>query len=127
MATSMPRCDSARAATRPPIPPPMIATRVIQSATPVARSSLVSGEILRLDACAEPVGQEYQAVTDGGAVDEAHGLPDARLTEQAYTGSEHDRKDDQPQLVDQVMLDQRAYELIARVHDDFSTQLPLEL
>jgi len=33
-------------------------------------------------------------------------------------GPEHDREDDQPQLVDQVVLDQRAPELVAGVDDD---------
>jgi len=40
------------------------------------------------------------------------------LAEQALAGSEHDRVDHQSQLVDEVVLDQRAYELEARVDDD---------
>ena len=60
-------------------------------------------------------------------VDEAHGLLVAGLAEEALAGPEHDREDDQPQLVHQVVLDQRAPELIAGGDDDLSVELLLEL
>jgi hypothetical protein len=50
------------------------------------------------------VGEEGEAVTDGLGVDEAHGLLVAGLAEEALASPEHDREDDQPQLVDQVVL-----------------------
>src|SRR5215218_9922582 len=74
----------------------------------------------------ERVGEEDEALTDGLGVDEAHGLLVAGLVEEALAGPEHDREDDQAQFVDQVMLDQRAPELIARGDDDLSVQLLLE-
>src|SRR5215218_2665033 len=74
----------------------------------------------------ERVGEEDEALTDGLGVDEAHGLLVARLVEEALAGPEHDREEDQPQLVDQVMLDQRAPELIAGRDDDFSVELLLQ-
>ena len=51
----------------------------------------------------------------------------AGLAEEAFAGPEHDREDDQPQLVDQVVLDERAPELIAGVDDDVAVQLLLQL
>ena len=60
-------------------------------------------------------------------IDEAHGLLVAGLAEEALAGPEHDREDDQPQLVDQVVLDQRAPELVAGGDDDVSVQLLLQL
>ncbi len=75
----------------------------------------------------ELVGEEGEAVTDDPGIDEAHGLHAAGLTEEALTAPEHNREDDQPQLVDEVMLDQRAPELIAGRDDDFPVQLPLQL
>ena len=72
----------------------------------------------------EAVGEVGEALTDGLGVEEAHGLLVAGLAEEALAGTEHDREDDQPQLVDQVVLDQRAPELIAGVDDDFPVQLP---
>ena len=51
----------------------------------------------------------------------------AGLAEQALARAEHDREDDQPQLVDQVVLDQRAHERVAGVHDDLPVYLLLEL
>ena len=66
------------------------------------------------------VGEEGEAVTDGLGIDEAHGLLVAGLSEEALARPEHDREDDQPQLVYQVVLDQRAPELIAGWDNDFS-------
>ena len=72
------------------------------------RSGLLSSEAGGLPAGTLPdelVGQEGEAVTDGLGIDEAHGLLVAGLAEEALAGAEHDWEDDQPQLVDQVMLD----------------------
>src|SRR4051794_24340572 len=74
----------------------------------------------------ELVGEEDEAATNGVGVNEVHGLFAAGLIEEALAGPEHDREDDQPQLVDQVMLDQRAPELVARGDDDLSVQLLLQ-
>ena len=64
------------------------------------------------------VGEEGETVTDGLGVDEAHGFLVAGLAEEALARPEYDREDDQPQLVDQVVLDQRASELVAGVDND---------
>ena len=53
-------------------------------------------------------------------LDEAHGFLVGGLAEEALASTEHDREYDQPQLVDEVVLDQRASELIAGRDDDFS-------
>src|SRR6266566_7623139 len=71
-------------------------------------------------------GEEGEAVTDGPGVEETQGLLVAGLAEEALASPEHDREDDQPQLVDQVVLDQRAPELIAGVDDDVPVQLLLQ-
>jgi hypothetical protein len=68
-----------------------------------------------------------KAVADGPAVDEAHGPLGAGLAEEALAGPEHDGEDDQPQLVHQVVLDQRASELVAGGDDDVSVELVLQL
>src|SRR6266496_967737 len=73
------------------------------------------------------VGEVGDAVTDGAGVEEAHGFLVAGLAEEALAGSEHDREDLQPQLVDQVVLHQRAYELEAGGDDDFPVELLLQL
>jgi len=75
----------------------------------------------------ELVGKEGEAVTDDLGVDEAQGFLVAGLAEQALAGPEHDRVDEQPQLVDEVVLDQRAPELIAGVDDDVPGYLLLQL
>ncbi len=51
------------------------------------------------------VGEEGEAVTDCPCVEEAHRVHVAGLPEQALAGTEHDREDDQSQLVDQAVLD----------------------
>jgi hypothetical protein len=53
----------------------------------------------------ELVGEDDEAVTNGLGFDEAHGLLVAGLVEETLAGPEHDWKDDQAQLVHQVMLD----------------------
>jgi hypothetical protein len=52
-------------------------------------------------------------------VHEAQRFLVAGLAEEALAGTEHDGKDLQPQLVDEVMLHERAYELEAVGDDDF--------
>src|SRR6266480_4953594 len=75
----------------------------------------------------ELVREEGEAVTDGPGVEEAHGLLVAGLAEEALAGPEHDREDDQPQLVDQVVVDKRPPELMAGGDDDVPVQLVLQL
>ena len=72
----------------------------------------------------ELVGEEGEAVTDCLGIDEAHGFLVAGLAEEALASPEHDREDDQPQLVHEVVLDQRAPELIAGRDNDFSVLAP---
>ena len=69
------------------------------------------------------VGQGGDARPDGHGVDQAHRLLVAGLAEQPLAGAEHDREDEQPQLVDQVVLDQRPRELVAGVDDDLAVEL----
>src|SRR6266581_8725929 len=73
------------------------------------------------------VGEEGDIALDGLGVDEAHGLLVAGLAEEAFAGPEHDREDLQPQLVDEVVLHQRVYELEAGGDDDFAVELLLQL
>jgi hypothetical protein len=54
------------------------------------------------------VGEVGDAALDGLGVEEAHGLLVADLGEEALADPEHDREDLQPQLVDEVVLHQRA-------------------
>ncbi len=75
----------------------------------------------------ELVGEQGEAVTNGAGVEEAHRLLVAGLPEEALAGSEHDRVDHQPQLVDQFVLDQRAHELTAGGDDDSPVKLLLQL
>src|SRR5215216_2413426 len=53
----------------------------------------------------ELVCEEDEAVTNGLGIDKAHGFLVAGLAEEALAGPEHDREDDQPQFVDQVMVE----------------------
>ena len=75
-----------------------------------ARLSTVSDEKL--------VSKEDEAVTDRLRADEVHGLLVAGLAKEALASPEHDREDDHPQLVDQVVLHQRAPELLTGWNDD---------
>jgi hypothetical protein len=59
------------------------------------------------------VGEVGDAALEGLGVEEAHGFLVAGLAEQALAGPEGDREDLQPQLVDQVVLDQRVRQLAA--------------
>src|SRR5687768_3767398 len=59
------------------------------------------------------VGEDCDAVTECLVVDEAHGFLVAGLAEEAFASPEHDWEDLQPQLVDEIVLNQRAQELEA--------------
>src|SRR6266511_3896108 len=75
----------------------------------------------------ELVGEVGDIAPDGLGVDQAHGFLVAGLAEEALAGPEHDREDLQPQLVDEVVLHQRAQELEAGGDDDFPLELVLQL
>ena len=92
-----------------------------------AAGATTRGTVGCLCASDELVGEEGEAVTDGLGVDEAHGLLVAGLAEEALAGSEHDWEDDEPQLVDEVVLDQRVHELVAGVDEDVPVELLLQL
>src|SRR5262249_83124 len=66
----------------------------------------------------ELVGEVGNTVTEDLGVDAVHGFLVAGLAEEALAGPEHEREDLQPQLVDEVVLDQRAQELEAAGDDD---------
>ena len=69
------------------------------------------------------VGEDRHAVADHLRVGELQRLLVARLAEQALAGAEHDREHHQPQLVDEVVLEQRLRELRAAVDDDVAVVL----
>src|SRR4029453_17578382 len=75
----------------------------------------------------ELVSEEDEAATNALSVHEAHGLLVAGLAEEALASPEHDGEDDQPQLVDQVVLQERATQLIAGRDDDLPVELALQL
>src|SRR6266568_2381077 len=68
-----------------------------------------------------------KAVPHGLGVDQAQGPLVAGLAEQALARADRNREDGQAQLVDQVVLHQRAHERAAGVHDDLPLYLLLEL
>jgi hypothetical protein len=72
------------------------------------------------------VGEVGDAALEGLGVEEAHGFLVAGLAEQALADPEGDREDLQPQLVDQVVLDQRACELKAAGDDDVPVYVLLQ-
>src|SRR6266581_8731017 len=73
------------------------------------------------------IGEVGDIAIEGLAVDQAHGLLVAGLAEEPLAAAEHDREDLQPQLVDKVVLHQRAQELEAAGDDDVPLQFLLEL
>ena len=73
------------------------------------------------------VGEVGDTSFKGLGGEEAHGFRSAGLAEETLTGPEHDREDVQPQLVDLVVLEQRAYELEAGGDDEVPAQLLLQL
>src|SRR6478752_5066006 len=72
------------------------------------------------------VGEVGDAALEGLGVEEAHGFLVAGLSERALAGPGGDREDRQPQLVDQVVLDQRACELEAAGDDDVPVYVLLQ-
>src|SRR6266436_6303980 len=72
------------------------------------------------------VGEVGDAALEGLSVEEAHGFLVAGLAEQPLADPEGDREDLQPQLVDQVVLDQRACELKAAGDDDVPVYVLLQ-
>src|SRR6201982_2614504 len=72
------------------------------------------------------VGEVGDAALEGLGVEEAHGFVVAGLAEQALADPEGDREDLQPQLVDQVVIDQRAYELKAAGDNDVPVYVLLQ-
>src|SRR5271154_3356715 len=72
------------------------------------------------------VGEVGDAALEGLGVEEAHGFLVAGLAEQALADPGGGREDLQPQLVDQVVLDQRAYELKAAGDDDVPVYVLLQ-
>ena len=64
------------------------------------------------------VGEEGDAVIERLGVDEAHGFLVAGRAKEPLAVPEHDRVDLQPQLVDEVVLYERAQELEAAGDDD---------
>jgi hypothetical protein len=83
------------------------------------RASLNAGAVRRgFGVPDDLVGEEDDIALDGLGVDEAHRFLVAGLPEEALARSERDRVDLQPQLGDEVVLDERAYELEAGVDDD---------
>ena len=87
------------------------------------------GTLAPSDAARRPdrlVGEVGDAALEGLGVEEAHGFLIAGLAEQALAGPEGDRVDPQTQLVDQVVLDQRAYELKAAGDDDVPVYVLLQ-
>ena len=115
-----------------PISPPIAALGcecVLRSRhdSPFRRTRMASALRRLFGVSDEFVGEKDQAVTDGLGIDEAHGFFVAGLAEEALACPEHDRVDDQPQLVGKVVLDQRTPELIAGVDDDVPGQLLLQL
>src|SRR6266436_9755663 len=72
------------------------------------------------------VGEVGDAALEGLDAEQAHMPLVAGLAEQALAGAESDREDLQPQLVDQVVLDQRVYELEAAGDDDVPVDLLLQ-
>jgi len=58
---------------------------------------------------------------------QAHGPLAGRLAEEAFARAQHDREEHQADLVDQIMLKQRAHQLVAGVNDDVPGHLLLQL
>src|SRR5215469_2038748 len=73
------------------------------------------------------VGEEGDAAVEGLGVDQAHGLLAACRAEETLACPQYDWEDLQSQLIDQVVLSQRAHELEAGGHDDVPGYLLLQL
>src|SRR2546428_177512 len=66
------------------------------------------------------VGEKGDVAIDRLGAYEPHGFLVAGLAEEALAGAEHDWVDLQAQLVDEIVLHQRAYELEAGPDNDFA-------
>jgi putative ABC transport system permease protein len=103
-----------------------LALAVAVTAVPGLRASrILPAAILRAE-LRDLVDHVDEAVPDGPALDETGRLLAAGLAEEALAGPDHDGEDEQPQLVHEVVLEQRAPELIAGVDDDVPVQLLLQ-
>src|SRR5205823_97784 len=72
------------------------------------------------------VGEDQHAVADGLRIDQTELLLLAWVAEQALAGAEDDREDHQPQLVDEVELDEGLGESRAAVDDYIPVRLVAE-
>ena len=99
---------------------------VIVTAVPGRRASRGSPAVILRAELRDLVGHVDEAVTGGPAADETERLLAARLAEQALAGPDHDREDEQPQLIHEVVLEQRASELIAAVDHDVPVHVLLQ-
>src|SRR5919204_2085199 len=73
------------------------------------------------------VDEDGDAVADDLRVDEAQALLVARVAEEPLPIPEHDREDHQPELVDEVVLEERLHEPGTPVDDDVALLLPSQL
>src|SRR5262249_52015925 len=71
------------------------------------------------------VDQDDDAVPDGARLLQLQPLLVARLTEQSLAAAEHDRKEHDVELIDQIVLEERLRELAAAVDDDRAVLLLL--
>ena len=103
-----------------------LALAVAVTAIPGLRASRIRPAAIQRAELRDLVGHVDEAVTGGPAAGEADRLLAARLAEQALAGPDHDGEDEQPQLVHEVVLEQRAPELVAGVDDDVAVHLLLQ-
>jgi hypothetical protein len=103
-----------------------LALAVAVTAVPGLRASRIRPAAILRAELRDLVGHVDETVTGGPAAGEADRLLGARPAEQALAGPDHDGEDEQPQLVHEVVLEQRAPELVAGVDDDVPVHLPLQ-
>jgi putative ABC transport system permease protein len=103
-----------------------LALAVAVTAVPGLRASRIRPAAILRAELRDLVGHVDEAVTGGPALDETDRLLAARLAEQVLAGPDYDREDEQPQLVHEVVLEQRAPELIAGVDEDVPVHLLLQ-
>src|SRR6476660_6036987 len=72
-----------------------------------------NGSAWRLRESDSLVGEGRRIAVKGPDVDEAHRLLAGGLAEEAVAGAQHDREDLQPQLIDEIVLQQPAHDLEA--------------
>src|SRR4029077_1393228 len=70
--------------------------------------------------------EDLHAVANHLGVGEPQSLLVARLAEEPLPAPEHDRVDHQPELVDQIVLDQRLHELSAARDENVPVDLLLQ-